>query len=293
MLHSCARRLLIAIALFAVVSTAFAADPKQSFSSTTLGDLITAIHTRADALQNSSGMKFSYRDFIRDYKLPQDTVSYHDYVLARLFYEATRDAGFWNLHWEITNQPPNSDQVWRQWRQLKVVSPAKPSATAECDELSALYAFFVLRSGVHGIGLYWPYPNHTVAVWVLHPPGGTPVRVVVPTTQIFLSESDDFGTHKFNPWTQKQIFEYTRRDAPDSYVLPPSLYNFFLQQIDKYAGATDITLQRIRYLREAVLRNNESQEDAARDALRLRSSSLPQEDQAAFQHFAEDLRSSR
>jgi hypothetical protein len=172
------------------------------------------------------------------------------------------------------------------------VSAAKPSATAECDELSALYAFFARRSGVHGIGLYWPAPNHTVAVWALHPPGGTPVRVVVPTTQIFLDESEKFGTRKFNPWTQKQIFEYTRRDAPDAYVIPQPLYEFFLQQIDKYAGATDVTLQRIRYLREAVLRNVESPEDAARDAIRLKSSSLPTEDQAAFRHFADDMGSS-
>ena len=54
------------------------------------------------------------------------------------------------------------------------------------DELSALYAFFAGRAGIRGVGLFWPYPNHTVDVWVLRPAGSPPVRVVVPTSQIFL-----------------------------------------------------------------------------------------------------------
>ena len=262
---------------------------------TSLDDLIIAIQSKATGVANSAGMKSSYREFLADNHLPNDTVRYSDFVTARLLFEATRDAGFWNLHWEITNKPPNSDEIWRQWQAAKTPSAIKSSATAECDELSALYGFFMRRAGIHGVGLFWPAPNHTVAVWILHPPGGTPVRVVVPTTQIFLSETDMFGTKKFNPWTQKTIYEYTRRDAPDSYVFPEPLYNFFLQQIDKYAGASDLTLQKLRYLRDGVFNRIMSPSAAAQEALQLKTSmtKLAPEDLKALQAFVDDMRAAR
>ena len=103
----------------------------------------------------------------------------------RLLYEATRDAGLWNLHWTITDRPPNSDNIWRQWHAMGQPSALSPTASAECDELSALFAFLARRSGVKGVGLFWPYPNHTVAVWELHPAERPTIRVVVPTSQIF------------------------------------------------------------------------------------------------------------
>lgn len=96
--------------------------------------------------------------------------------------EARRDAGLWNLHWSITDQPPNSDRIWLQWRSIARPSVLKPTATAECDELSALYAFLAERTGVKTVGLLWPHPNYTVAAWVLHPAAGPVIRVVVPTS---------------------------------------------------------------------------------------------------------------
>ena len=189
--------------------------------------------------------------------------------------------------------PPNSDNVWRQWRSVARPSLLAPTATAECDELSALYAFLVERVGVRGVGLFWPYPNHTVAVWVLHPQGSVPVRLVVPTTQIFLDQGDFFGTRKFNPWRQKRIYEYTRQDVPGSFELSGPLFNFFLSQVDKYAGASDSTLQRLRYLREGVFLKAWSAEEAARKALDLgnEAGTGSAEDLAAFQNFAQDMRS--
>jgi len=56
------------------------------------------------------------------------------------------------------------------------------------------------------VGLLWPASNHTVAVWVLHPSRGPVIRIVVPTTQIFLNENDFFDTRKFDPWRQKTIY---------------------------------------------------------------------------------------
>jgi len=210
---SCAILLMICVAEAATKP----AEQAPSALSANLAQLISTIHERAKSLENTRGMRLSFQSFTTAYKLPPQSVSYSDYVVARLLYEATRDAGFWNLHWTITDQPPNSDNIWRQWKQVTRASPVVPTAAAECDELSALYAFLAGRAGIKGVGLFWPFPNHTVAVWVMHPPNRDTIRVVIPTSQIFLEVTDSLDTRKFNPWKQKTIYEYTRRDAPDAY----------------------------------------------------------------------------
>ena len=142
------------------------------------------------------------------------------------------------------------------------------------------------------MGLFWPALNHTVAVWVVRPTTGPVVRVVVPTSQIFLDETDRFDTKKFNPWRQKTIYEYTRRDVSDTYELPKPLFNYFVQQMDKYAGASDVTLQELRYLREGVFLKSWTPEQAAGEALKKRSAlgAGAVEDLAALQNFAQDMR---
>jgi hypothetical protein len=270
-------------------------DPAQphAASDTDLTQLVSMIRGKAKILENSSGMRLGFESFTTAYKIAPKRVSYSDFVTVRLLYEATRDAGFWNMHWTITDQPPVSDKIWHQWRSLGKPSLLRPTASAECDELSALYSFLVRRAGVKGVGLFWPTYNHTVAVWELHPAGGPVVRVVVPTSQIFLGMNDSFGTRKFNPWHQKTIYEYVRRDVADSFVVPKPLFDLFLLQVDKYAGATDSTLQQLRYLREGVFLKYWTAENAARDAF-SRQKDLhagPPEDVAAFQNFARDMRS--
>ncbi|HEY6372025.1 MAG TPA: hypothetical protein VIX37_15725 [Candidatus Sulfotelmatobacter sp.] len=113
----------------------------------------------------------------------------------------------------------------------------------------------------------------------------------MPSSQIFLEVNDSFGTKKFNPWHQKTIFEYTRLDAADNFELPQALFDFFLQQTDKYASASDSTLQEIRYLREGVFLKYRTAEEAVRDALRRKNDlhSAPAEDLAAFQNFGQDM----
>jgi hypothetical protein len=237
-------------------------------------------------------MRSGFTGFTSAYRLSPERVRYADYVLVRALYEATRDAGIWNLHWTITNREPNSDHVWQQWRGVTHPSPFVPTASAECDELSALYAFLARRAGIKRVGLFWPYANHTVAVWTVGPAGPSETRVVVPTSQIFLGASDTFGTRRFDAWTQKSIYDYTRRDVPDTFEIPAPLVSFFLSQVDKYAGASDATLQELRYLRESVFLKQRSREDAAREALRLRDGlrSGAAEDLAALAHFAADIR---
>ena len=201
-----------------------------------LGSSSLRFAPRLRRLKIMFGTRAGSQSFTTHFKLQEGSVRYSDYVVARLLFEATRDAGFWNLHWLITDLPPNSDNIWRQWKTVHAPSLLTPTAIAECDELSALYAFLVERAGVRNVGLLWPTANHTVAVWTLPQTAGA-VRVVIPTTQIFLDESDYWGTRKFDPWHQKVIYEYTRHDVPDSFEIPQPLFNFFLQQADKSSRA--------------------------------------------------------
>jgi hypothetical protein len=268
------------------------AEPAASTQGVPLGQFVNAIRQKAKTLENSSGMRLAFHSFLAAHHLSADSVRYSDFVIIRMLFEATRDAGFWNMHWSITDQPPNSDRIWSQWKAVHRPSPAEPTATAECDELSALYAFLVERVGVKSVGLLWPTANHTVAVWVLQPATGPVIRVVVPTSQIFLEETDSFDTNKFNPWRQKTIYEYTRRDVPDTFELPKPLVDFFLKQIDIYAGASDATLQRLRYVRDAVFVKTWTTEQAARDA-QNRLAAIPAgstEDASALQNFGAEMR---
>jgi hypothetical protein len=272
-------------------STAQSGRSALPLPGTTLAQLVDAIRGKAKIAENSSGMRDSFASFSSAHSLSPASIRYSDFVLVRLLFEATRDAGFWNLHWTITNQPPNSDNVWRQWQGIQKPSPLRPTASAECDELSALYAFLAERAGIKSVGLFWPYANHTVAVWVVHPADRSVFRVVVPTSQIFLDETDFFDTKKFNPWIQKTIYEYTRRDVPESFEIPKPLADYFLRQADRYAGASDVTLQKLRYLREGVFLDAWSPHEAARVALEWRGHPgyASTEDVTALQNFAEDM----
>jgi hypothetical protein len=81
---------------------------------TTVANLVGEVRARATTLEASSGMRHSFQSFTSAYKIAPGSISYSDFVIVRLLYEATRDAGFWNMHWTITNMPPNSDRVWSQ-----------------------------------------------------------------------------------------------------------------------------------------------------------------------------------
>jgi hypothetical protein len=286
-------RTLVAVLFCAHFSAPPLAQQSTASPPPDVSQLLSAVRNKAKSLESNSAMRNGFASFVAGRKLPPSAIKYSDYVLIHLLFEATRDAGFWNMHWSITDKPPNSDEVWRQWKRIARPSYTEMTATAECDELSALFAFFAERSGVKSVGLFWPYPNHTVAVWTPRLSTGSPIRVVIPTSQIFLTENDTFDTRGFDPWRQKTIYEYTRRDVPDSFELPKSLFEYFLAQLDKYAGASESALQQIRNLRDAVFNRTLSPDQAANEALRRSAAySSSSEDRSAFQHFAEDLRSS-
>jgi len=64
-------------------------------------------------------MRQGFNALTSAHHLSSDSVRYSDYVVVRLLYESTRDAGFWNLHWEITDKPQNSDNILRQWKRVR------------------------------------------------------------------------------------------------------------------------------------------------------------------------------
>ncbi|MGE0493120.1 MAG: hypothetical protein AB7S38_28170 [Vulcanimicrobiota bacterium] len=213
-----------------------------------VASLVTDMRGIARDLIGQGAARQEYEEFVKRHQLK--ALSYPTYIKNKLAFEATRDAGLWHIGYRITDEEPNSDQIWRQWRQLSRVGRGQVTAQAECDELSALYAFLARKLGVNGVGLFWPTSNHTVAVWQLTDSQGSPVRVVVPTTPIFLGRHDGFDARGFDPWKQEVIYEYGRGDAPDDFPLAPGLTRFFLQQLRDYGGASQKLLHELRYLRQ-------------------------------------------
>lgn len=263
----------------------------RSAAEPTVAEWVARLRQRAAASQRSPAVRADYLALLRAQNLDERQAPYADFAWLRLLFEATRDGGYWNLRWAITDREPTSEAIWRQWQALRAPAPDRASAVAECDELSAFYAALARLGGVGDVGLLWPTANHTVAVWRLPGPPRE-ARVVVPTTLIFLSRYDSFGTRGFDPWKQKRIYPYARNDIAPTQRLPPALAAFLLAQADRYADASGLSLQRLRELREGVLKGSLSAAEAASRARRQREA-LPAgaaADLAAYAHFIEAMR---
>lgn len=221
----------------------------------TIEELYAALAGVADEIASSPQVRADYDALVAQYDLADSDALYADYVRVKLAFEATRDAGWWHLSWKITNEKPNSDEIWKHWRRVSTpdADAPTPSGFAECDELSALFAFSARRMGVRGIGLFWPTWNHVVAVWTVQSAAGEPVRIVVPTSQIFLDTDASLGTDGFDPWTQKTIYEYRRRDAKSSHRIDADLARFFVRQAAEHGGKSQAKLQRERNARDEQL----------------------------------------
>ncbi|QQQ00351.1 hypothetical protein [Lysobacter enzymogenes] len=264
---------------------------RASAAASTVADLVARLRARAAASQRSPAVRADYLALLRAQGLSEQQLPYADFAWLRLLFEASRDGGYWNLRWAITDREPNSDAIWRQWQSVRAPAPDRATAVAECDELSAFYAVLARLGGVGGVGLLWPTSNHTVAVWS-RPGPPREARIVVPTTLIFLGRNDSFGTRGFDPWKQKRIYPYTRADIAPSQRLPPALAEFLIAQADRYADASGLSLQRLRELREGVLKGALGAGEAASQARRQRDA-LPagaQADLAAYAHFIAAMR---
>lgn len=220
--------------------------PFEGRTVVTVSELWPALEEIATQMQESSAVQKDYDAFVRTHALADQPSLFEDYVRVRLAFEATRDGGFWNLRWDITNRKPESDAVWSQWAGRVDVDPEAATAVAECDELSALFAVVARRLGVDRIGLMWPTWNHVVAVWTVTGVEGDDVRVVVPTSQIFLDADASLGTDGFDPWKQKTIHTYRSRDVSEDLELSAALARFFVQRARAHAARPQEQLQRMR-----------------------------------------------
>jgi hypothetical protein len=241
-------------------------DPFPGRDRVPVRDLFAALAREADRLSTSQRVRDEFRRLMQAHDLPGDDALLADYLRIRIAFEATRAGGLWGLEWRVTDQLPQSDRIWAQWDALPVAGVQLPStAIAECDELSALFAVVARGMGLSSrsrVGLFWPTSNHTVAVWTIVPvpvpvpaadaSGHRPaeVRIVVPTSQIFLDGAQSLGTHGFDPWSQPKIFPYARRDIGDGHTLPAALARHFVQQVRRHAGDPQGLLQTARNRRE-------------------------------------------
>jgi len=218
------------------------------------GALFDALAAELPALAAAPAVREDWRRLRQRHALPEDDALYADFVRVRLAFEATRAGGLWGLAWRITDREPRSDAVWAQWRTANATVDALPptTATAECDELSALFAVVAHGLGLSRrsrVGLLWPTANHTVAVWAFDAPGGREVRVVAPTSQIFLDSVQSLDTDAFDPWAQKTIHDYVRRDAAPA-RLPAALARRFVSEARRSAALSRGELQALRNRRE-------------------------------------------
>jgi hypothetical protein len=179
------KRFLLALAVallltFVGLSSTHAQTPPSTSSPTDLSHLLIALRNQAAKLEFNSAMRVNFESFTSSRKLTPGTIRYPDYVMVHLLFEATRDAGFWNMRWNITDQPPNSDRVWRQWRSVNAPLVRRSNGNRRMCRAFHPLRILVERAGVRAVGLFWPYPNRTVAVWMPRLAAGPPVRIVIP-----------------------------------------------------------------------------------------------------------------
>ena len=214
-----------------------------------VSELWTGLRAVEANLEQRPELRAQWRRFSAEEGLSD--AAFSDYVKVRLAFELTRDGGLWGLRWDITNRAPDSKAIWAQWAAAAAPAPSAPApvtATAECDELSALFSLVAWKLGVDKVGLFWPTGNHTVAVWTAPSPTGF-ARVVVPTSQIFLDPDQTLGTDVFDPYAQRTIYSYHGSgDVSDEQLLPAGLVSWMLERAPE-AAADPETLQRLRNAR--------------------------------------------
>ncbi|MFZ5636957.1 MAG: hypothetical protein ACOY82_10295 [Pseudomonadota bacterium] len=251
----------------AIVSASF--DPFPQRETVSVAELFAAVAAEATAIADSPVVREEYAQLRTRHALPDDAGLYADYVRIRIAFEATRAGGLWGLEWRVTDRLPQSDRIWAQWRSTPVHAAALPTTTAiaECDELSALFAVVARGIGLSRrsqVGLFWPTSNHTVAVWVVEAQGRAPARIVVPTSQIFLDSAQSLDTDRFDPWGQKRIFDYTRRDVAADVRLPAALARHFVARVRAHGAESRGALQTRRNRQEYEQRMAAARESASR-----------------------------
>lgn len=199
-------------------------------------EFIDALRGVAKDLEANPNVQEAYRALLSEFALDESELSLESFSRVRLVFEAARDGGLWDVRWAITDQLPRSDRIWTQWQSSasdleqsaqQIAGEHGPSAIAECDELSALFAFLARDLGVSGVvALHWPMWNHTVAVWEVSRHDGRAARIVVPTSQVFLTPGATLGTRELP--TRRVVFGYRRQDVKPDSELSGHLVRFLL-----------------------------------------------------------------
>lgn len=239
----------IVIVLSFIIHFVVIGDELDKFVS--YGDLINSLELVAKyELESSESIQKEFKELQKSHGLSDSKEVYREYVRVKLAFEATRDSGLWQIVWAVTDKEPNSDSIWKQWSGITQANALgenkEASAIAECDELSALFALISRGMGVKNIGLFWPTWNHTVAVWTTENSKGEPIRIVVPTSQVFISSNATLGTTEFDPYKQKTIYNYDRKDVTKDHKIPKTLADKMVQQVRKYAAKDSTYLQKRR-----------------------------------------------
>jgi hypothetical protein len=204
----------------------------------------------ASELAGNANVQAAHTQLLNEHALTDAQVPLESFSRTRLVFESARDGGLWDLRWAITDQMPWSDRIWQQWTarasELEAALPklegeAGPSAEAECDELSALFALLVRDLSVNGkVALHWPYWNHVVAVWEVPRDKRHVARIVVPTSQVFLSPEAGLGTRQLP--TERVLFAYARRDLKFDAEIPGALARFLLGRSRALGGLSSEVL---------------------------------------------------
>src|SRR6476659_3960635 len=117
----------VALVASAAAQTPPRRNPSAPAAPATVAELVSGLRDKAKSLEATSGMRLAFQSFNSRFRLSPGTVRYSDFVIVRLVFEATRDAGLWNLHWTITNRPPESDNIWKQWQSVRQPLPTAPT----------------------------------------------------------------------------------------------------------------------------------------------------------------------
>lgn len=217
-----------------LLPAALAAEP-------TYADLLTRLDAVAESLEADPDVQAHWGALVAAHGLADTPAAYDEFVHVRIVHEALRDGGWAGLRWDITDQAPDSTRLWAAWR-----GGAAGPVTAECDELSAIFAMVARGLGVDHVGLFWPTWNHTVAVWTTPGEDGRPVRVVVPTSQVFLTATAGLGDTGFDPRTQKTIYDYGQKDLAKDAPLPTVVVDRIVEGAERFGGEPTTALVRRR-----------------------------------------------
>lgn len=257
----------------------------------TFKELRNEIERWSKILSDNERMKERFRNFAQKHNLKVTETTYPHYVKSIVLFESTVQDGLWHIQWRGLDIEENSSDIWRQWRNLDSVNLySKYSASGGSLETASLYAFLCKASGINNVGIFQYSQNNTGAVWKLNSKEDGEVRIVIPLSQVLFLRTAIFDDDRINPWTQETIQNYQGVDVSESYPIPAPLADFFINQIRKYALASEDTLLYLRSLRYQLLNGTIPREIAFDEISSIISRMILDnadiEDISALEHFA-------